>query len=72
MWRVLDRRLTSEEAIYQLELERIFAHGWNFVCDDSLRDPGDDLVSYIGEDKAILVHGEQGEINVPAAIAATR
>ena len=43
---VLDRRVLCDEAIYRLELERIFARGWNFMCHDSqLKDPGDYLVS---------------------------
>jgi 3-phenylpropionate/trans-cinnamate dioxygenase alpha subunit len=62
---VLDRRVLSDEAIYRLELERIFARGWNFMCHDSqLKAPGDYLVSWIGEDQVIVVRGEDGEINV--------
>jgi phenylpropionate dioxygenase-like ring-hydroxylating dioxygenase large terminal subunit len=62
---VLDRRVLCDEAIYRLELERIFARGWNFMCHDSqLKAPGDYLVSWIGEDQVIVVRGEDGEINV--------
>ena len=62
---VLDRRVHSDAAIYQLELERIFARGWNFMCHDSqLKAVGDYLVSWIGEDQVIVVRGEAGEINV--------
>ena len=47
----LDRRVLSDEGIYQLELERIFARGWNFMCHESqLKEPGEYLVSYIGEE----------------------
>ncbi len=61
----LDRRVLSDESLYQLELERIFARGWNFMCHDSqLKEPGDYLVSYIGEDQVIVVRGEDGGINV--------
>jgi len=60
----LDRRVLSDEALYQLELERIFARGWNFMCHDSqLKDVGDYLVSYIGEDQVIVVRSEDGQIN---------
>jgi len=61
----LDRRVLSDESLYRLELERIFARGWNFMCHDSqLRNPGDYLISYIGEDQVIVVRDEEGAINV--------
>lgn len=62
---VLDRRVHSDEALYRLELERIFARGWNFMCHDSqLREPGDYFVTYIGEDQVIAVRDEEGGVNV--------
>lgn len=40
------RRLTGE-SIYPLEIERIFARGWNFMCHAlQLKEPGEYLVSY--------------------------
>jgi 3-phenylpropionate/trans-cinnamate dioxygenase alpha subunit len=61
----LDRRVLSDAAIYQLELERIFARGWNFMCHDSqLKAVGDYVVSWIGEDQVIVVRGEDGGVNV--------
>ena len=61
----LDRRVLSDEGLYRLELERIFARGWNFMCHDSqLREPGDYVVSYIGEDQVIVVRDEEGQVNV--------
>jgi len=61
----LDRRVLSDEAIYQLELERIFARGWNFMCHDSqIPEAGDYVVSYIGEDQVICVRGEEGQVSV--------
>jgi len=61
----LDRRVLSDESLYRLELERIFARGWNFMCHESqLREPGEYLVSYIGEDQVIAVRDEDGLVNV--------
>ncbi len=60
---LLDRRVLSDEALYRLELERIFARGWNFMCHDSqLREVGDYVVGYIGEDQVICVRGEDGDV----------
>ncbi|MBN9087101.1 MAG: Rieske 2Fe-2S domain-containing protein [Reyranella sp.] len=62
---VLDRRVLSDESLYRLELERIFARGWNFMCHESqLPNTGDYLVNYIGEDQVIVVRDESGRINV--------
>jgi phenylpropionate dioxygenase-like ring-hydroxylating dioxygenase large terminal subunit len=61
----LDRRVHSDEALYQLELERVFARGWNFMCHESqLRNAGDYFINYIGEDQVICVRDEEGQINV--------
>ena len=52
----LDRRVHSDAALYQLELERIFARGWNFMCHESqLPNVGDYFINYIGEDQVIVV-----------------
>jgi len=62
---MLDRRVLADEAIYRLELERIFARGWNFMCHDSqIPETGDYFINYIGEDQVICVRGEAGEVNV--------
>ncbi len=62
---LLDRRVHSDESLYRLELERIFARSWNFMCHESqLRETGDYFINYIGEDQVICVRDETGKINV--------
>jgi phenylpropionate dioxygenase-like ring-hydroxylating dioxygenase large terminal subunit len=62
---LLDRRVHCDETLYRLELERVFARGWNFVCHESqIREVGDYFINYIGEDQVICVRDEDGKINV--------
>ena len=61
----VDRVIFSDQEIYEMELEQIFARAWNFMCHESqIPNTGDFFMNYIGEESVIATRDKEGQLQV--------
>ena len=61
----IHRDVYTDEAIFDLEMDRIWARAWIYVGHESqVKEPGDFYTTRIGKENVVLVRDKQGDVNV--------
>ena len=59
----IDRRIFSDEDIFEREMEQIFGRAWLFLCHESqLKKPGDFFEAPMGRDNVLVVRQKDGSL----------
>ncbi|MGH7015531.1 MAG: aromatic ring-hydroxylating oxygenase subunit alpha [Caulobacteraceae bacterium] len=61
--RVIDRRIYVDPAIYEAEIEKVFAGAWQWICHETeIRNPGDYVTATIARRPIAVCRGRDGGI----------